>query len=341
MQTTQLGRTGLQVSRVGFGGIPIQRLDEDAFERLIRRAVQLGVTFFDTANGYGTSEDRFGQALEPHRESVILATKTMARGATEARQHLELSLRRLRTDYVDLWQFHSVNSDDDYEAILGPGGAMEVAQEGLRSGTVRHIGLTSHSLEIALKATASGHFETIQFPYNFVTNEAEERLIPLAAEQDVGFIGMKPFAGGMLSKASLSIKYVLQHDGVVPDPGFETIDEIEEIAQIVAGPWELTQEEREEIAEIRRTVGNRFCRRCGYCLPCPQEIRIPTALNVKSFAKRFPKERLFSGSVGQAAEKAQDCVKCGVCETRCPYGLPIREMLEDVVLYYQELKAAQ
>lgn len=337
MEAIRLGRTNLKVSRVGFGGIPIQRVCEEDATTVIRRAFELGVTFFDTANGYGTSEERIGRALAGRRQEVFLATKTMARDRAEAERHLALSLRRLLTDSIDLWQFHAVNSAAEYAAVLGPGGAMEAAQDALRRGTVQHVGLTSHSMEIALKAVASGRFETIQFPFNYVTREAEDELIPLAADQDVGFIGMKPFAGGMLADARLSIRYVLQYANVVPDPGIETVADIEGIVDILGGSWELMPGDLAEIDRIRAELGNRFCRRCGYCMPCSEGIPITTALNVISFARRFPTQQVLNGSVGRAAEKAKACVKCGTCESRCPYNLPIREMLVENIAYYEAL----
>jgi predicted aldo/keto reductase-like oxidoreductase len=337
METIRLGRTDLRVSRVGFGGIPIQRVREEDATTVIRRAFELGVTFFDTANGYGTSEERIGRALAGRRQEVVLATKTMARDRAEAERHLDLSLGRLLTDSIDLWQFHAVNTEAEYSAVLSPGGAMEAAKDALRRGTVQHVGLTSHSMEIALKAVASGHFETIQFPFNYVTREAEDELIPLAANRDVGFIGMKPFAGGMLSDARLSIRYVLQYSNVMPDPGVETVADIEGIVDILGGSWELTSADLAQIDRIRAELGNRFCRRCGYCMPCPEGIPITTALNVISFARRFPTQQVRDGSVGRVAEKAKACVKCGTCESRCPYNLPIREMLVENVAYYETL----
>ncbi len=340
MQRVRLGRTELPVTRVGFGGIPIQRVDPESAHTAIRRTYSLGVRFFDTANGYGTSEERIGRALHDVRSEVILATKTGARTREEAEAHLALSLERLQTDFVDLWQFHNVSTEDDYRQVLGRNGAMEAAQRALEEGTVRHVGITSHSMEIALEAVSSDRFETIQFPFNFVTREAEDRLIPLAAQRDVGFIGMKPFAGGLLDDPNLSIKYVLQWENVVPDPGIETVEDIEQIARLVGGSLTLTASERREIERLRSELGTRFCRRCGYCLPCPEGIRIPTALNVISFARRFTPEQLLQGSVGRAAEKARDCVRCGECETRCPYHLPIREMLVENVEAYESVKAA-
>ncbi|MFC2099473.1 aldo/keto reductase [Candidatus Bipolaricaulota bacterium] len=341
METVRLGKTELQVSRIGFGGIPIQRVSDDEARHVIRKCFDLGVTFFDTANGYGTSEERIGAALSDVRDRVTLATKTPARDRDGALKHLELSLERLRTDTIDLWQFHNVSNEEDYAKVIGPGGALEAAREALRDGVIRHIGLTSHSMEIALVATASGLFETIQFPFNYVTREAEEKLIPLAEEHDVGFIGMKPFAGGLLDDARVSIKYVLQWQSVIPDPGIETIADIEGIVRVLDGDRTLTEAERQEIERIRSEVGNRFCLRCGYCLPCPTEIPIPTAMNLVSFLRRFPVDDLEGGWLADVAAKAAACQKCGDCESRCPYELEIREMLVENVKAFEELKAAR
>jgi predicted aldo/keto reductase-like oxidoreductase len=340
MDTVRLGRTELRVSRIGFGGIPIQRVSDEDAQRVIRRTFDLGVTLFDTAHGYGTSEERVGEALSEERERIILATKTPGRDRSTALEHLELSLKRLKTGVIDLWQFHNVSSEETYEEVIGPGGALEAAHEALRDGVVRHVGLTSHSMDIALKAVASDLFETIQFPFNYVTREAEERLIPLAEKHDVGFIGMKPFAGGLLDDACLSIKYVLQWDNVVPDPGIETIADIEGIAEVLNGDRRLADADREAIERVRREVGNRFCRRCGYCLPCPAEIPIPVALNIKSFIRRFPEAEILEGGIAGVAAKAAACQQCGDCDTRCPYGLPIREMLVESVIVFEALKAS-
>ena len=340
MKTMQLGKTGLRVSQVGFGGIPIQRLTEDEAIRVVQRCLDLGVTFIDTANGYTTSEECIGKAIAGsaiRREQVVIATKTGARDSAGAQEHLELSLKRLQTDYIDLWQFHGVSTFEGYEQVLGPGGAMEAAQAALQTGKVRHIGITSHSMDVALKAVPSGHFETIQFPFNFITSEPSQELVPLAQQHGLGFIAMKPFAGGMLDNATLAIKYLLQFKNVVPDPGIETSAEIEEIVNIVAGPWELTAQEQQELERIRAEVGTRFCRRCEYCQPCPEGVRISLIMNLASFWKRFPVERFSTGWIAEGIESGKNCVQCGECEEKCPYLLPIREMIIENLEFYERV----
>jgi predicted aldo/keto reductase-like oxidoreductase len=335
----RLGKTGLQCSRIGFGGIPIQRLTEADAVQVVQRCLDLGVTFLDTAHGYTTSEERIGKAIAGRRDQVILATKTPGRDRSTALEHLELSLNRLRTGTIDLWQFHGVSTFEAYEQVLGPDGAMEAAQEALQAGTVRHIGITSHSMDVALEAVPSGLFETIQFPFNYVTSEPAERLLPLARTHDVGFIAMKPLAGGMLDDANLAIKYLLQFDDVLPDPGIETADEIEEIIEIANGPWALTPQERQDMACIREELGTRFCRRCDYCQPCPEGIPISTIMNMRSFWKRMSEEQLVSGWIAEAVEKARHCAECGTCEERCPYELPIREMIVENVAFFDAMVA--
>jgi predicted aldo/keto reductase-like oxidoreductase len=335
VKTTRLGKTGLKVSRIGFGGIPIQRLTEDKAVKVVSRCIDLGITFLDTANAYTTSEERIGKAIAGRREKLVIATKTGARDKQTALEHLENSLRCLQTDYIDLWQFHNVSTVEAHEEILGPGGAIEAAQEALQAGKIRHVGFSSHSMDMALKMVPSGLFETVQFPFNFVTNEPADELLPLAKEHDVGFIAMKPFAGGMLANANLAIKYLLQFDAVVPDPGIETIEEIEEVVDIVNGPWELTMQERQAIEDYREQAGTRFCRRCEYCQPCPQGVRISTIMNLPSFLKRFSEEKLSEGWIADAMQTGDNCIECGECEEKCPYHLPIREMIVENIAIYE------
>ena len=348
MKTVRLGKTGLEVSRVGMGGIPIQRPPLNEAVRVMQRALDLGVNFIDTSLGYGDSEERIGQAIAAiagRREQVIIATKGGWRDKATVMEHIERSRQRLNTDYIDLWQLHGVNSLEGYEGVLEPGGALEGAQEALEAGTIRHIGISSHSPDVARTAIVSGFFETIQFPFNFVARELAEVLVPLAREHDVGFIAMKPFAGGMLRKANLAIRYLLQFEGVVPIPGIERAAEIEEIADIVAsGPWELTPQEQQEIEEVRARVGTRFCRRCRYCMPCPQEVEIQPLMTLPILWELWPpdlsfSERSIGGYMTHAVESATNCVQCGECEAKCPYDLPIREMIVEHVALYESVAA--
>ncbi len=340
MITTRLGKTGLEVSRVGIGGIPIQRPSEDEAIEIIHRALDLGINFIDTARGYRTSESLIGKALAAlagRRDQVIVATKGWGDRATTL-ECIEESLKQLNTGYIDLYQFHGINTFEYYEQILGPGGGMEGAQAALQAGKVRHIGFSSHSLDVALKAVASDCFETVQVPFNLVCKEAADQLVPLAREHDVGFIAMKPFAGGMLQDANLAIRYLLQFDNVVPDPGIEKVEEI--VSIVNGGDWTLSPQEQQKIEAIRSEVGTRFCRRCEYCMPCPEGVLIAPLMNQHVLWKLWPTEQILAwGYVTDAIKSAGNCIECGECEEKCPYQLPIREMMAENVALYERMAA--
>jgi predicted aldo/keto reductase-like oxidoreductase len=340
MRKIKLGQTGLTVSAVGFGGIPIQRLSEQGAVDVVRRCLDLGITFLDTANGYTTSEERIGKAIAHRHENLVLATKTDSREGKGVREHLALSLERLGVEAIDLYQLHCVSSEEDYEKVLAPGGPLDVLKEAQASGQIRHIGLTSHSMEIALKAVRSGHFETIMFPFNFIANEAAQELIPLALKHEIGFIAMKPLAGGTLDNAPLAFKYLRQFPRILPIPGIERVEEIEEIVALMEGPTEMTPSERKEIERLRAELGNRFCRRCGYCQPCPEGVSVQLLMIMDSLLKRMPPANVFT-DLSPVVGGAESCVECGECEDKCPYNLPIRKMIEEhVALFRTEMTRA-
>jgi predicted aldo/keto reductase-like oxidoreductase len=322
------------------GGIPIQRPPEAEAIKVVHRALDLGVNWIDTAVGYGNSEEHIGKALAAsgRREQVIIATKTWGKDKSTALEHLELSLERLQTDYIDLWQLHGVNDFEDYEQRLSPSGALEAAQEALQAGKVHHIGFSSHSLDVALEMVRSDLFETVQFPFNFMVSDTAEKLIPLARERDVGFIAMKPLGGGGRLDVTLAIKYLLQFETVLPDPGIQKVEEIEEIVDIVNGSWELTKQDRQEIERVRATLGTRFCRWCEYCMPCPQEVYVSLLMNLPGGIKVLGLDRWLSQVAG-AVQSAENCIQCGECEIKCPYQLPIQEMITENIAFYERMVA--
>jgi len=325
---------------VGIGGIAIQRPPLQEAIRVVRHALDLGVNLIDTAFGYGDSEERMGKALAGRREDVVLATKGSWRDKATAAEQIQTSLRRLDTDYIDLWQFHNISSLEGLRQVLGPGGALEAAQEALEAGAIRHIGFSSHNLDVACEGVSSERFETVQFPLNFVAREAVEKLVPLARECDVGFIAMKPFAGGNVRDANLAIKYLLQFDNVVPDPGVETADEIAEIVDIVNGSWEIADQEWSQMDAIRDELGTRFCRQCMYCMPCPEGVEIWLLTYMRTLHRLWPLERFLEGWMADAAATGNQCVQCGACEEKCPYQLPIRDMIVENVAFFEQVKAS-
>jgi predicted aldo/keto reductase-like oxidoreductase len=291
MDKVRLGKTEMMVTRLAFGSIPIQRDTEDEAIAIIRRCIDLGITFIDTANGYTTSEARIGKAIAGRRDGLILATKSLARTGGEIENHLKLSLKNLAVDYIDLYQFHNVSDADALKKILAPGGPMAVAQGAKKAGKIRHIGITSHNIDIAKEAVRLDRFETIMFPFNFITAEPLEELIPMARERDMGFIAMKPLAGGMLDNVPVSFKYFLQFPDVVPVVGIEKIHEIDEIMKIYQGSPKMTRAEQREMGRLKRELNTRFCRRCDYCQPCTAGIQISGVMTFESFIKRMKKRR--------------------------------------------------
>lgn len=335
MKKVRLGRTNMMVSKLGFGGIPIQRVSEDEAVAVVRRCLELGITFIDTANAYTNSEERIGKAILGWPEKPILATKTTARTGEGVGNHLKLSLKRLGVESIDLYQFHDVSDFNTLKTILDANGPMAAVIEAKRAGLVKHIGVSSHTMDVAKELVKSDRFETIMFPLNFITSEAADELLLLTREHDVGFIAMKPLEGGMLDNVTIAFKYLFQFPDVVPIVGIEKVREIEEIVQIVAGPQTITTGEEKEMERLRQELGKRFCRRCDYCQPCPEEIPISLVLEFPSIVKRLPLEGILFGFIAEAMEKAANCTKCGECEKRCPYNLPIQEMIEEHVRCYQ------
>jgi predicted aldo/keto reductase-like oxidoreductase len=339
MDKIRLGRTNMMVSRLGCGGIPIQRVSEDEAVVVIRRCLELGVTFLDTSHGYTNSEEKIGKAIAGWKEKPIISTRTGSRKSEEVESHLKLSLKRLGVDYIDLFAFHDVSSPDSLKAILAPDGPMAVVQAAKKAGIVKHIGVTSHSLDLSKEMVKSGHFETIMFPFNFILCEAVDELLPLTREHDVGFIVMKPMAGGMLDNAAIAFKYLLQFPDVLQLVGIERPEEMEEIVQVLEGPWSMSEAEQNEMERLRAELGARFCRRCGYCQPCPEGVPISMLMLVPSITKRMPAEIIFASPIiNQGIEKAANCIQCGECEEKCPYDLPISELIEEHVAWFQEEK---
>jgi len=336
LEKVRLGKTDILVSRLGFGGIPIQRLNEDEAVAVVKKCLDLGITFLDTANAYTTSEERIGKAVAGRREGLVIATKSLSRKREGVEKHLKLSLERLKVEYIDLYQFHGISDFNSLDMVLDPSGPIDVVEKARDMGLVKHIGITSHQMDVAKKAVASGRFETIMFPLNFVTSEAADELLPLCREHDVGFIAMKPLAGGMIFNAKVAFKYLLQFPDIVTIPGIEKVSEIEEIVQVSEGPQKMTAAELEEMQKLKQELGTRFCHRCDYCQPCQESIAISTVMMYPSLARRLPPEHLFSGFWGQIVEKAAGCTQCGECEERCPYHLPIRDMLAEFVEQYRK-----
>lgn len=326
MEYRVLGKTGLKISRMGFGGIPIQRIDAAGTKALMQRLMEAGVNYIDTARSYTVSEEYLGEALEGVREHFVLATKSMARTKEAMAQDIEISLRNLRTDYIDLYQVHNPNMQQ-LEQVVSAGGALEALLEARAAGKIGHIGLTAHSMEIFEKALTLDWVETIMFPYNIVETQAEA-LIHACAEKNIGFIDMKPLAGGAIENAALAMRFAAGNpDVTVVIPGMAEPEEIGQNLAAVLNTAPLSDSEKEELQAIRNKLGTQFCRRCNYCAPCTVGIAIPTVFLMEGYLLRYGLADWAKSRYNVMEKKASDCIACGACEARCPYHLPIREMM--------------
>lgn len=335
MEYVTLGKTGLKISRMGFGGIPIQRVDASVTRELVKAMAEKGINYIDTARGYTVSEAYLGEALEGLRDKFVLATKSMSRTKEAMAKDIDISLGNLRTDHIDLYQVHNPNMEQ-LEQVIAAGGALEALQEAKAAGKIGHIGLTAHSLEVFEKALELDWVETIMFPYNIVETQAVE-LIKKCTEKNIGFITMKPLAGGAIEDATLAMRFICANpDVTVVIPGMFDLKEIDQNLAACEDKTPLSEAELAKMEEIRSQLGNNFCRRCNYCAPCTVGISIPNVFLFQGYLDRYglgdwAKDRYASMEV-----KASACIGCGACEKRCPYNLPIREMLKDAAQKFGE-----
>ena len=333
MEYVQLGSTGLRISRMGFGGIPIQRIDAEGTKALMHKLVEAGINYIDSARGYTVSEEYIGYGLEGIRDKFVLATKSMSRTKETMAADIDTSLRNFRTDYIDLYQIHNPTTAQ-LDTVIAPGGALEALQEAKAAGKIGHIGLTAHSLEVFERAIDLPWVETIMFPYNIVENQGAD-LIAKCAAAGKGFIDMKPLAGGAIEDADLAIRYVVANPHVsVVIPGMADPKELEQNLAAVSNTAPFTQEELAKMDAIRKSLGTQFCRRCNYCQPCTQGIVISNCFLFDGYLNRYGLADWANDRYNAMAAKASDCIECGLCEGRCPYNLPIRDMLKKVAEHF-------
>ena len=335
MEYTNLGNTGLKVSRLGFGGIPIQRITQEEATALIHKLPEYGVNYIDTARGYTVSEEYLGIAMEGIRDKFVLATKSMARTREAMEKDIETSLKNLRTDHIDLYQVHNA-PPAQMNIVTGKGGALEALLEAKAAGKIGHIGITAHEIGTFEMGLEMDWVETIMFPYNFVELQAAD-LIRKCAEKGKGFICMKPLAGGAIENAPLAMRFIASNkDITVNIPGMANEDELKQNVAAACDPAPLSEDDLKEVQNIRDTLGNQFCRRCNYCQPCTMGINISFCFTINGYLTRYGLKDWAIGRYKGMAVEPNACIECGMCESRCPYHLPIIEMLKDVYSNFQK-----
>ena len=323
MEMIRLGRTGLHVTKNGFGALPVQRVGMEEACRILRKAYEGGINYFDTARFYTDSEEKIGTALGDVREKIIISTKTMATTVEGFWQDLNTSLALLKTDYVDIYQFHN----PAFCPKPGDGtGLYEAMLQAKEKGMIRHIGFTNHRLAVAEEAVTSGLYETLQFPFSYLASEKEEALVRLCEEHDVGFICMKALAGGLITRSDVAYAYLAQYP-VAPIWGIQRESELDEFLSYNNNPPTLTAERLAYIEEERRSLAGDFCRGCGYCMPCPVGIEINNCARMSLLLRRSPAALQLTPAVQEKMKKIENCLDCGQCKSKCPYGLDTPNLL--------------
>jgi aryl-alcohol dehydrogenase-like predicted oxidoreductase len=333
MEKIRLGKTELYVTRTSFGALPIQRVDFETAKRILRKAYDAGINYFDTAYVYSDSEDKIGYALSDVRDKIIISTKVWAEDHDGAMEQLTTSLKRLKTDYIDLIQFHNpakLGDPDD------PNSAYAAMVEAKKKGYVRHIGITNHRLAVAQQAIESGNYETLQFPFSYLSTDAELDLARRCRNADMGFIAMKALCGGLLTNARAVRAFFAQHDNVVPIYGIQSENELNQWLELENNVPEYDDKIRTVIEKDRQQLGGEFCRGCGYCMPCPAGIEINNAARMNMLLRRSPYKQYMTKEYYEKMHKIDQCLQCGKCKSKCPYGLDTPKVLKYMLKDYEE-----
>ena len=332
MEMITLGSTGIVANKNGFGALPIQRVSLEEATAILRKAYDSGINFFDTARFYTDSEEKIGYALSDVRDKIFLASKTMAPNGEKFREELNISLSLLKTDYLDVYQFHNPK----FCPKPGDGtGLYEAMSEAKDKGMVRHIGITNHRLAVAMEAAESGLFETIQFPFSYLATKEEEELVKVCAERNIGFIAMKGLSGGLITNSAAAYAFLAQYDNVLPIWGVQREKELDEFISYIDAPPVLDEALSAIIEKDRKSLKGEFCRSCGYCLPCPAGIDIPNAARMSLMIRRAPISVYLNEEWQGKMRKVEDCIQCNHCKEHCPYGLDTPQLLKENWADYQ------
>ena len=338
MRTITLGSTGITAPQNGFGALPIQRVSETEAVKLLHRAYEGGMRFFDTARGYTDSEEKLGAAFGKMRDQAIIATKTQSKTPEDFRAHLEQSLKNLRTDYIDIYQFHCV--DQCYAPGDGTG-MYECMLEAKEAGKIRHIGITAHKIGVAFECVNSGLYETMQFPFSYLSGQQEIDLVRLCAEKNVGFLAMKGLAGGLITRSEAAMAFVSQYENVMPIWGVQRETELEEWLSYMEETPEMTAEISSFIEKEKKELCGEFCRGCGYCMPCPAGIMINQCARMSLMLRRAPSAAWLTPEMQEEMKKIEGCLHCGKCMEKCPYSLNTPELLEKNYEDYKKVLAGE
>ena len=338
METVRLGKTGIITNKNGFGALPIQRISDEDAVYLLKKAYDNGITYFDTARWYTDSEHKLGLAFEGIRDKIWIATKTGAGNAADFRKDLETSLENLKTDYIDVYQFHNP------AFCPKPGdesGLYDAALEAKEQGKIRHIGITNHRLAVANEAVDSGLYETLQFPFCYLATEKDIELVEKCKVKDMGFVAMKALSGGLITNSAAAYAYLAQYENVLPIGGVQRENELDEFLSYIEEPPAMTEEIKALIAHDREELLGEFCRGCGYCMPCPMGIEINNCARMSLLLRRSPSAGHLSEEGQEKMMKIENCIHCNQCKSKCPYGLDTPALLQKNLEDYKNVLAGK
>jgi len=327
MKKNRIGNTDIEATHLSFGGIKLHGNMADKAENIVSRALDLGINYIDTARCYGNSEGLIGAVMKSRRSECYLSSKSIRRSKKESAEDVNTSLRNLNTDMIDIYFCHDISRDENYEKIMSDSGSLAALKEARKMGKIRYIGLSTHRAEIAVKAMKTGELDVIMLPINLFDQEFITDVVPVARQEGVGLVGMKPLAGGAFKHPQIALRYSLAQDIDAQLVGISSIAELEEDFQIADTFHPLSEEEMAELKDEAKELGKDFCRQCGYCLPCSVEIDIPKVFLYERYAKRFWLDDFAKEQYALLEMKADECIECRNCEERCPYELPIVEKL--------------
>lgn len=338
MRQMTLGSTGITVPQNAFGALPVQRVDMETAVKILRRAYDGGMRFFDTARAYSDSEEKLGNAFEGMRDKIYIASKTMAKTPEDFWKQLDTTLTNLKTDYIDVYQFHCA------DRCFAPGdgtGMYECMLEAKKQGKIRHIGITAHKLGIAMESVESGYYETLQFPFSYLSSEKEIELVRKCKEANMGFIAMKGLAGGLINNSRAAMAFMTQYDNVLPIWGIQKETELEEWLSYMEETPVMTEEITAFIEKERQELVGDFCRGCGYCMPCPAGIMINQCARMSLMLRRAPSKNWLTPQMQAEMKKIEGCLECGQCASKCPYELNTPELLKKNYEDYKKVLAGE
>ena len=338
MDTVTLGSTGITVNKNGFGALPIQRISKEEAAKLLRKAYDHGIDFYDTARAYTDSEEKLGLALADVRDKIYIATKSHAKNPKDLRDQIETSLANLRTDYIDIYQFHMASQ------CYRPGdgtGMYETMLELKAEGKIRHIGITAHLLNVAQEIVSSGLYETLQYPLSYISGEQERALVRECKKNNMGFIAMKALSGGLITNSKAAYAFQNQFDNVIPIWGVQRESELDEFLSYIENPPVLDEELMQVIEKDKAELAGAFCRGCGYCMPCPAGIEINNCARMSLLLRRSPSAGHLSEAGQAKMKKIEECLHCGQCSKKCPYGLDTPALLAQNYEDYKRVLAGE